>query len=179
MEMVWEGIRPVTPGKLSKPVQAAACFGHRDRELCDRGDFRRTAGFRSGPKAGGSAFDAPPHQPSPGGSTGGCLQRSRYGRDPPGSAGVSPALVSAQPGPFPRRRSTGKHARPLLRPGPRRSRRQAGPLPHRRYTEAVDAGGTPALPGGLHLLDSLAGRVSFRPFSAPSSAPSGWTSGHR
>ena len=74
------------------------------------------------------------------------------GACPPGSAGVSPAYVSAQPPPFPPPGATGKHATALLRPGSGRSRRRRWRVIHRRHTEriatAVHAGGTPALPGG-------------------------------
>ena len=70
----------------------------------------------------------------------------------PGSAGVPPAKILAQPRPSPRPGSTGKDARALLRPGPCGSRRQGGRLAHRGETErqakGEDAGGTPALPGG-------------------------------
>ena len=74
---------------------------------------------------------------------------------PPGSAGVSPAFVSAQPGPSPQPGSTGNRARALLWPGSRRSRRRRGQVHHRRrsarYATAVHAGETPALPGGASL----------------------------
>ena len=70
----------------------------------------------------------------------------------PGSAGVPPAKILAQPRRSPRPGSTGKDARALLRPGPCGSRRQGGRLAHRGETErqakGEDAGGTPALPGG-------------------------------
>jgi len=83
-------------------------------------------------------------------------------RCPPGSAGVSPAFVSAQPSPSPSSRSTGKHARTLLHPSPCRSRQQGRRLPHRRHSQqfatAVHAGGTPALPGGAPLSITLAPR---------------------
>ena len=72
---------------------------------------------------------------------------------PPGSAGVPPAQVLAQPLPSPPPGSTGSGARVLLRPGPCGSRRQHGRSPHRRETErqpkGQHAGGTPALPGGV------------------------------
>ena len=73
--------------------------------------------------------------------------------DPPGSAGVPPAQIFPQPPPSPPPGSTGNGAKALLRPGPFSSRRQSGWLPHRRETERQlkeeDAGGTPALPGGV------------------------------
>ena len=88
-------------------------------------------------------------------------ERMRAGR-PPGSAGVSPAFVSAQPRPSPPPGSTGKPAATLLRPGTRRSCRWGWRVLHRRDTErnptAVHAGGTPTLPGGLPLPIALAPR---------------------
>ena len=76
----------------------------------------------------------------------------RQGMKPPGSAGVSPAPVLAQPRPPPPPGSTGNGARTLLRPSPCRIRRQGDRAPHRGETErhatGVHAGGTPALPGG-------------------------------
>ena len=76
-----------------------------------------------------------------------------HGMKPPGSAGVPPAQILAQPRPSPRPGSTGNGARALLRPGPCGSRRQGGRLPNRGETErqakGEDAGGTPALPGGV------------------------------
>jgi len=81
------------------------------------------------------------------------LLRRRRGMKPPGSAGVPPAHVLAQPLPSQRPGSTGNGARTLLRPSPWRFRRQSGRVPHRRETEwhrtGVHAGGTPALPGGF------------------------------
>ena len=75
------------------------------------------------------------------------------GGSPPGSAGVPPAQILAQPRPSPPPESTGSGALPLLRPGPCGSRRQGGRLQHRRETErqpkGQHAGGTPALPGGV------------------------------
>ena len=80
------------------------------------------------------------------------LLRRRQGMKPPGNAGVPPAQVLAQPRPSPPPGSTGNGARTLLGPGPCRSRRQGGRVPHRRETEryatGVHAGGTPAFPGG-------------------------------
>ena len=71
---------------------------------------------------------------------------------PPGSAGVSPALVSAQSGPSPQPDSTGNRASVLLWPHTRRSCPRGWPVHHRRrsarYAAAVHAGETPALPGG-------------------------------
>ena len=87
-------------------------------------------------------------------------QSIRWGADaaskrdppPPGSAGVPPAHVLAQPRPSPPPGSTGNGAGTLLRPSPWRSRRQGGRERHRGETErhetGVHAGGTPALPGG-------------------------------
>ena len=54
------------------------------------------------------------------------LLRRRHGMRPPGSAGVPPAQVLAQPRPSPPPGSTGNGARTLLRPGPCRTRRQGG-----------------------------------------------------
>ena len=89
----------------------------------------------------------------------------RIGGGPPGSAGVPPAFVSAQPPASPPPRSIGKHATDLLRPNLRRSRRQGGRLPHRRHTErlatAVHAGETPALPGGPHSVTASQQRTSI------------------
>ena len=80
------------------------------------------------------------------------IRKSASQVGPPGSAGVPPAQVLAQPRRSPPPGSTGNGARTLLRPSPCRSRRQGGRLLHRRETErhatAVHAGGTPALPGG-------------------------------
>ena len=63
-----------------------------------------------------------------------------------------PAQVLKQPGLSAPLGSTGSSPRTLLRPGPCRSCRQGGRVPHRRETErpvtGVHAGGTPALPGG-------------------------------
>ena len=87
------------------------------------------------------------------------------GRAPPGSAGVPPARVLAQPRPTPQPGSNGNGARTLLRPSLCRFRRQSGRAPHRRETErhatGVHAGGTPALPGGLHPLTSSQQRRSI------------------
>ena len=63
------------------------------------------------------------------------LLRRRHGMKAPGSAGVPPAQVLAQPRPSPPPRSTGNGAGTLLRPSPWRSRRQGGRAPHRRETE--------------------------------------------
>ena len=52
------------------------------------------------------------------------MLRRRHGMKPPGSAGVPPAQVLAQPRPSPPPGSTGNGARTLLRPSPCRSRRQ-------------------------------------------------------
>ena len=52
------------------------------------------------------------------------MLRRRDGMMPPGSAGVPPAQVLAQPRPSPPPGSTGNGARTLLRPSPCRSRRQ-------------------------------------------------------
>ena len=74
---------------------------------------------------------------------------------PPGSAGVSPAFVSAQLALLLQRDSTGNHARALLWPGSRRFCRWGWRVHHRRrsarYATAVHAGETPALPGGASL----------------------------
>ena len=71
---------------------------------------------------------------------------------PPGSAGVPPAQILAQPRPSPPPGWTGNGAGALLGPGSCCSRRHGSRVPHRRETErhatAVHAGGTPALPGG-------------------------------
>ena len=87
------------------------------------------------------------------------LLRPRHGMKPPGSAGVPPAQVLAQPRPSAPPGSTGNGARTLLRPSPCRSRRQGGRAPHRRETErhatGQHAGGTPALPGGASSHHSL------------------------
>ena len=75
-----------------------------------------------------------------------------------GIAGVPPAHILPQLHPSPPPESTGSGALPLLRPGPCGSRRQGGRLQHRRETErqpkGQHAGGTPALPGGLHPMTS-------------------------
>ena len=55
---------------------------------------------------------------------GSALLRRRHGMMPPGSAGVPPAQVLAQPRPSPPPGSTGNGARTLLRASPCRSRRQ-------------------------------------------------------
>ena len=87
--------------------------------------------------------------------------RRGYGMKPPGSAGVPPAQVLAQPRLSAPPGSTGNDARILLRPSPCGSRRQGGRVPHRGETERhptlVHAGGTPALPGG-HPPVTLGGR---------------------
>ena len=90
------------------------------------------------------------------------LLRPRHGMKPPGSAGVPPAQVLAQPRPSAPPGSTGNGARTLLRPSPCRSRRQGGRAPHRRETErhatGQHAGGTPALPGGASSHHSCSSR---------------------
>ena len=95
---------------------------------------------------------------------------------PPGSAGVPPAHVLAQPWRSPPPGSTGNCARTLLQPGPCRSRRQGGRVPHRRETErhdtAVHAGGTPALPGGPPPI-ALAARGGRRRLAGPQPCPCG------
>jgi len=95
--------------------------------------------------------------------------------NPPGSAGVPPAHVLAQPRPSPSPGSTGNGARVLLRPGSCRSLRESGRLPHPGETEwyatAVHAGGTPALPGGpppINLAARGGGRLLARPRPCPS-----------
>ena len=89
----------------------------------------------------------------------------RIGAGPPGSAGVPPAFVSAQPPASPPPRSIGKHATDLLRPSLPRSRCQGFRRPHRRPTErlatAVHAGETPALPGGPHSVTASQQRTSI------------------
>ena len=89
----------------------------------------------------------------------------RIGAGPPGSAGVPPAFLSAQPPASPPPRSIGKHATDLLRPSLPRSRCQGSRLPHRRPTErlatAVHAGETPALPGGPHSVTASQQRTSI------------------
>ena len=71
----------------------------------------------------------------------------------------------AKPRPSPRPGSTGKDARALLGLSPCGSHRQGGRVRHRRETErqprGEDAGGTPALPGGL-----LSSRLPFKGESA-------------
>ena len=94
------------------------------------------------------------------------LTTGAMGGAAPRERGRPARTALARPRPTPRPGSTRNGPGTLLRPGPWRSRRMSGRVPHprepERHATGVHAGGTPALPRGLHPMTSAQQRRSIR-----------------